>query len=180
MTVSAPTADSGGAAILANVAAVQTLVNAAANPAVQSLLLQQLNALQTQAVDHFMATYWVSADQILATIVPPTNSRYGAYVTAQLAAISARAAQVATIVAAGLPAITMGNVAPQYSVAYPLTRVPDTYWYMLQVQLVDFCMANAIVTASQILSTMTGAQTYVFHYVSDYTFYQSDIEGQSP
>jgi hypothetical protein len=135
-----------------------------------------LNDAQVAAVEYFMATYWVSADRILATIPIPANNKYAAYIAGVQAQIAARAAAVAAIVATGLPAITQGNQAPQYSVAYPLTQTPDTYWYQLQFQLVNFCMATGIIPASQILLVMTGAQTYPFNYVSNYTFYQNDID----
>ena len=176
MTVSAPTTDLPGAALLAGIAAVQALVTTNASPAAQSAQVQQLNALQTEAVDHFMATYWVSADSILAVLPPATTGYCGAHISDALNQIAARAEKVAVIVARGLPVSPVGNEAPQYSVAYPLTQVPDTYWYQLQLQLVDFCMANAVLPASLILSTLVGAQTYPFNYISDYTFYQYDID----
>jgi hypothetical protein len=163
--------------------AIATL-QAAATAAPSNLsLAAALNAAQIAAVDYFMASYWVSADQILATFAPiPVNSKVGPFITASLAAISARAATVAALVAKGLPTITLGNQAPQYSVAYappnagyPLTT-PDVFWYQLNTQLVDFLMVNGILSAATILSTMTGTQTYPWNgYVSNYTFYQNDI-----
>jgi hypothetical protein len=184
MTVVAPTIDVAGAALLVGIAAVQTLVSSGQNLVALPAMQLQLNALQMEAVDHFMATYWVSADSILAAMPPPTNSRYGPFVTAQLAAITARAAVVAALIARGPLPITMGNQAPQYSrsypepmAGYPLT-LPDTRLYGLQMQLVDFCMALSILPAAQILSTMSGVQTYPFNgYVSNYTSYQYDIDG---
>ena len=187
LSVVAPAADTGGTALLADIVAIQTLignsiansVNAAAIPQYQNVL----NDLEMQAVDHFMATYWVSADSILAALPPPTNNKFAAFITSALAQIAARKAAVAALVALGTPVSTVGNEAPQYSTAYPppisgypLTG-PDTFWYQLQVELVDFCMANGVLTAAQILSTLVGAQTYPFNgYASDYTSYQGDID----
>jgi hypothetical protein len=118
-----------------------------------------------QAVDHFMATYWVSADSILAAMPPSAPGQDGVIITGVLASIAARAAKVAVIVAAGLPVSTVGNEGvPQYSTAWPLVQTPDTYWYALQTYLIDWCMAQGVLTAASILSTMTGAQTYPFSY----------------
>lgn len=135
-----------GTQVLNAVAAQQAIVNAAPNP-IQLIAAQaQLNLLQINAVDYFMSSYWTSADQILATFAPiPITSRYGAYITAQLAAIAARAAAVAALVAKGLPTSTIGNQAPQYSVAYLPYQVPDTFWYQLNTQLVDFLMTTGII-----------------------------------
>ena len=171
MTVVAPTTDPPGAAILAEIAAVQATI--AANPKVAAQYAQTLNALQEQAVDHFMATYWLYSGIVLNTMLGlqtvPVNLLV-AY-NAQVAAIATRTTKVAAIVAAGLPVITMGNEAPQYSVAYPLTQVPDTLLNQLQSGLVDWCMANSIFTAGMVLAACTGAQTYTFNYVSGYTVF---------
>lgn len=184
MTVVASSADTAGSkgnglgkgqTLLNAIAAVQALVTSAP---LNLSAAAQLNLLQIEAVDYFMNSFWVSADKILAAFAPiPVNSRYGAYITAQLAAIATRAAAVATLVAQGLPTSTLGNQAPQYSVAYLPYQVPDTYWYQLNTQLVDFLMWNGIVTASSILSTMTGAQTYAFAYNSDGQFFSPYSEG---
>lgn len=167
-----------GTQVLNAVAAQQAIVNAAPNP-IQLIAAQaQLNLLQINAVDYFMGSYWVSADQILATFAPiPVNSRYGTYITAQLAVIAARAAAVAVLVAKGLPTSTLGNQAPQYSVAYLPYQVPDTFWYQLNTQLVDFLMNNGIITAASILSTMSGAQTYPFSYNTNGQFFSPYSEG---
>ena len=169
-----------GTQVLNAVAAVQATVNAAPANSVQlAASLAQLNLLQIEAVDYFMLSYWTSADQILATVAPiPVNNRYGAYITAQLAMISARAAAVATLVAKGLPTSTIGNQGvPQYSIAYLPYQVPDTYFYQLNTQLVDFLMAMGILPASLILSTMTGVQTYVFNYNTNGQFFSPYGEG---
>lgn len=170
-----------GTQVLNAVAAQQAIVNTAPAGIQLAAAQAQLGLLQIEAVDYFMGSYWVSADQILATFAPiPVNSRYGPFITAQLAAIAARAAAVATLVAKGLPALTYGNVAPQYSIAYLPYQVPDTYWYQLNTQLVDFLMVNGIVLAGAILSTMTGVQTYAFNYNTNGQFFSpytdSDVD----
>ncbi len=166
-----------GTQVLAAVAAQQAVVNSAAPPFLIPAQAQ-LNQLQIQAVDYFMQSFWVAADQILATFAPiPVNNRYGVFITAQLAAIATRAAAVATLVAQGLPTSTLGNQAPQYSIAYLPYQVPDTYWYQLNTQLVDFLMNTGIIPASLILSTMTGAQTYFFEYNTNGQFFSPYSEG---
>jgi len=164
MTVAAPSLDTAGAALLTTIAQMQVLVNAGTNGPVRESYRQTLGQLQMQAVDHFMATYWVSADSILATMPPSAPGRAGTFITGALTGIATRAAQVAVILARGLPVSTMGNDVPQYSTAWPLVQTPDTYWYALQQYLIDWCMAQGVMSAAQILSTMTGAQTYPFNY----------------
>lgn len=168
-----------GTQVLNAVAAQQAIVNAA-TPAFIGSAAAQLNLLQIEAVDYFMGSYWVSADSILAAFAPlPVNSKYGPYITAQLAAIAARLAQIQQVPPQYRQALVYGNQAPQYPAympPYPNTP-PDTYWYQLQVQLVDFLMANGIVLASNILSTMTGAQTYAFNYNTNGQFFSPYSEG---
>jgi hypothetical protein len=167
-----------GTQVLNAVAAQQAVVNAAVGTFVGSAQAQ-LNLLQIEAVDYFIGSYWVAADQILAMFAPiPVNNRYGVFITTQLAAIATRAAAVATLVAQGLPTSTLGNQAPQYSIAYLPYQVPYTYWYQLNTSLVDFLMNTSILPASLILSTMTGAQTYFFEYNTNGQFFSpySDSE----
>ena len=183
-----------GTQVLNAVAGVQATVNAAPASSVQlAASLAQLNLLQIEAVDYFMQSYWVAADQIIATFLAPAvnatatyitalqavnGSKFGAYITAQLAMISARAAAVAALVAKGLPTSTIGNQGvPQYSIAYLPYQVPDTYWYQLNTQLVDFLMVTGILPASLILSTMTGVQTYPFNYNTNGQFFSPYGEG---
>lgn len=171
-----------GQLLLNGIAAQQALVNAPTNQNVKASQLAQLNALQMEAVDYFMASYWVSADQILATMPPPTTGRFGGYVSSQLTSIATRAAQVAALIAAGTPVSPIGNLAPQYSRAYPPSNSayplqgPDVFLYGLQTQLVDFLMATQVTPAWQILATMTGAQTWPYNYVSNYTWYSTSSE----
>ena len=168
-----------GTQVLNAVAGLQAIVNAAPNP-IQLIAAQaQLNLLQINAVDYFMGSDWVSADQILATFVLPTTGRYGSYITSQLAQIAARLAQINQVPAQYSQVITVGNQAPQYPAympPYPNTP-PDPYWYQLQTQLVDFLMQTSIVPASLILSTMTGAQTYAFNYNTNGQFFSPYSEG---
>ncbi len=188
MTVSAPTTDNYAAGLLTGIAAVQALVNAPTNQAVKAAQIAQLNALQIQAVDHFMGTYWVSADQILATIaIPAGGPKAWATEIARLQGLIAiRQAQVNALIAAGAPVSPVGNEAAQYSTSYPppmkgypLT-LPDADLYHLQQTLVDFLMTTNIVQASTILATMVGAQTYPYNgYVSNYTYYQYPVEVDS-
>ena len=167
-----------GTQVLNAIATLQALVNSAP---LNLSAATQLNLLQINAVDYFMGSYWVSADSILSTFSPlPTNSKYGSYITAQLNAIAARLAQInQTNPTQYSQALVYGNEAPQYPAympPYPNTP-PDTYLYQLQTQLVDFLMANGIVLASNILSTMTGAQTYAFNYNTNGQFFSPYSEG---
>ena len=169
-----------GTQVLNAVAAQQIVANAAVGAFVPGAQAH-LNLLQIEAVDYFMGSYWVSADQILATFAPlPVNNKYGAYITAQLNAITARLAQINQVNPPQYSqALNYGNYAPQYPAympPYPNTP-PDGYWYALQTQLVDFLMANGIVTAGSILSTMTGAQTYAFNYNTNGQFFSPYSEG---
>ena len=169
-----------GTQVLNAVAAQQAIVNAAPNPIQLAAAQAQLNLLQINAVDYFMGSYWVSADQILAAFAPiPVNSRYGAYITAQLAAIAARLTQINQVPPQYSQALVYGNQAPQYPAympPYPNTP-PDGYWYALQTQLVDFLMTQGIILASTILSTMSGNQTYPFTYNTTGQFFSPYSEG---
>jgi hypothetical protein len=197
MTVSASPADIAtiqpnqptvgkGQLLLNAIAAVQTLVNAYANPAAQASLLNELNRRQIEAVNYFMGSYWVAADVILATISIPSGGSLATRneITRLQALITNRQNQVNTLIAAGIPVSPVGNEASQYSTAYPppmsgypLT-LPDSQLYSFQMQLVNLLMATSLIPASQILSTMTGTQTYPWNgYISNYTYYQNDIDG---
>jgi hypothetical protein len=197
MTVTASPADvpgvygqgvGNGQSLLNAIAAIQTTLNTISATATQQRLALGVTraALQVQAVDYFMGSYWVSADQILATfstsLTVQACGRYYGYVQSQLTAIAARLAQInQTNPTQYSHVITMGNQEPQYSrysPPYPLTP-PDTYWYALQTQLVDFLMATGIVPASLILSTMTGVQTYPYTYNTNGQYFSDATEGDS-
>lgn len=179
-----------GGTLLAGIAATQALVTAAKNPASQNALQGQLDLLQVEAVQYFMGSYWVAADQIIAnTTVAAAITLWGMgspvrdqHLAELLARIVSRQAQVNILVAAGTPSLETTGVQPtQYSVAYPppnsgypLTS-PDVKLYALQTELVNYLMQKAYVLAATILSVMNGAQTYDWNgYTSNYTRYSND------
>ena len=171
-----------GTQVLNAVAAQQAVVNAAVGPFVAAAQAQ-LNLLQIEAVDYFMLSYWTSADQILAVmgslLTPQACGKHYTYVTKQLAAIAARLTQINQVPAQYSQALVFGNVAPQYSKympPYPNTP-PDTYWYALQTGLVDYVMTHGIILASLILSTMAGAQSYIFDYNTNGKYFSPYGEG---
>lgn len=152
MTVAAPSQDTAGAALLTGVAQVQALVTAHATPAIQPALVAQLNALQVQAVDHFMATYWVCAANILAQMNPIVTDKNATMMKARIASVQAQVNATTSLV-----------TGPYY--AQLLNQ--------LQSELVDYYMGTGAITAASILATMTGVQTFPFNYVSGYTYYDS-------
>ena len=179
-----------GQLLLNGIAATQTAYNNAVANSINKLRLgDQLTLLQIEAVDYFMGSYWVSADQIIAQmypakcVIPKAGDKF---ITAQVAAIAARIAEVNALVAAnytqvGTPpgGLALGGPASQYSVGYPAPNsgypltTPDVLWYQLNTQLVDYMMTKAVLPASLILSFMTGMQTYPWNgYTSNYTWYQ--------
>jgi len=194
MTVAASPADAPGIrgnglgkgqTLLNAIAALQTTVNNSPAHTPQLYSAQaQLNLLQIEAVDYFMGSYWVSADSILVTmgnlLTQQACGKYFLYVTQQRALIAARLTQINQINPPQFSqALVYGNEAPQYSAympPYPNTP-PDTVWYQLQTQLVDFCMTIGIIPAFLILSTMTGAQTYPFTYNTNNQYFSPYSEG---
>jgi hypothetical protein len=140
----------------------------------------RLNMLQIEAVDHFMATNWVSAARILAqciTIPAWTfadsnmtfdNAAYtfdGGFLGKtgpldfKIADLGARIAKAQLIVNSGK------NPATQPFFSQLLNA--------LQMELVDYYMNTAQIPAAYILATMTGFQSAPFNYVSNYTYYSS-------
>ena len=85
MTVTAPPADIPGAALDAQIAVVQALVTANKNPLVLYQNQQLLNSLQMQAVDHYMSTFWLAADVILASYSPPAWDKTGVRLLTRIA-----------------------------------------------------------------------------------------------
>lgn len=198
-----------GQSLLNKIAALQTAYNASvANSVNQRNLAFALNAEQIAAVDYFMATYWVSADTIVAWAKEnPTYFRLPAagdpvigtgrfanqttYPNTYIAKIATRLAQLAAI-GTGTPigtppggTTTNGAAQAQYSVAYPLPNsgyplvTPDVLWYQLNTQLVDYAMTHGYLSAADILAQLTGAQTYPTNaYWSNYTSYQQYWDGQ--
>jgi len=155
VAVVAPPLDTAGAALLSSIAQLQTVVTAAKTPAIQPALVAQLNALQCQAVDHFMATFWLQAASILSTMIPVR--------------VDTRATSMKAVIL---------SVQNQYNaaVAAALVTAPSlfTYLNMLQTELVDYYMNTAAFTAASVLSTMTGAQSQPYNYISNYTFYSTE------
>lgn len=173
-----------GGTLLAAIAATAAL--SFGNQAIAASLATQLAELQIEAVRYFMNSYWVSADQIIAnttvaaaiTLWSPRDKRLADL----LARIATRQAVVNTLVAAGTPSTVGTGMQPsQYSVAYPPSNSaypltsPDVKLYSLQVELVNYLMQKAYVTAATLLATMTGAQTYPWNgYASGYTWFSDD------
>lgn len=85
MTVTAPSQDKYGAALDAQIAQAQALVNANKNPTTLFQIQQLLNQLQVQAVDYYMVTGWLNAATILATYSAPTWDAVGKTLTARVA-----------------------------------------------------------------------------------------------
>lgn len=173
-----------GGTLLAEIAAVSALNFG--NQAISNTLHTKLNRLQIEAVEYFMASYWVAADQIIASTTVQTAltlwSPRDSFLAGLLARIASRQAQVNILVAAGTPSLETTGVQPtQYSVAYPPSNSgypltsPDVKLYSLQTELVNYLMNKPYVTAATILSAMNGAQTYDWNgYTSNYTWYSND------
>lgn len=156
MTLVAPPLDYSGAALLAAIVQLRIAVGINSNPLTFTALAQQLTTLEREAIDHFMATYWCIASRILAQMPPIIVDKNAAIM---LTAITTAQTQLA---AAG-----SGPTASWYA----------QYVNQLQTQLVDYYMNTGAITAASILNTMTGVQSLPFNYISNYTFYQADIEG---
>lgn len=175
-----------GQSLLNAITALQTAIANTTQPQAVANLNAALAAAQVAAVDYFMQSFWVSADQIIAQMATAPNDKRvmpkkgDAYVTAQLALIAQRQAQVTAAIAAGTPVanpLQYSATYPPPMSGYPLS-LPDAVLYALQTQLVDYYMAKSYLPASLILSTMTGTQTYPWNgYTSDYTSYQWYIDG---
>ncbi len=157
MAVTAPSQDTAGAALDAQIATVQALVTAGDNPAMQPDLALQLNRLQVQAVDHYMVTGWLNAATILATYSAPGWDTVGQAQAARVAALQALVNNVGP-----MPA---GNAAGYGSSGW--TTVKSNYQqqlYAAQIGLVEHLMDIAAPTAAAILSSMTGTQSFTFEY----------------
>jgi hypothetical protein len=166
ITVVAPVSDPAGAALLAGIVLVQDLVQNTNSP----FAIAQLGLLQVNAVDHFMAKFFVTAASILATIAPVRVDARAAKMLAEIAGVEAKIAAYVPPSAAEF----LGNEA-QYSVQYVPTFLQQKL-NELQTQLVDYYMATGAIPAALILSTMTGVQTLDDNgqpvvYVGTYTWY---------
>ena len=185
-----PNGVSKGQSLLNAITDLTNRIAAVMQPQLIAALTNELGLAQIRAVDYFMQSFWVAADQVLAQMATaPTDLRVlpkagDFYVTAQLAAIAARQTQVTAALAAGTPTLPSGDQSTQYTKAfpppmkgYPLT-LPDRVLYQLQSELVHYYMVTGILPASLILSTMSGVQTYPWNgYESNYTFYQQYLDG---
>lgn len=152
MAVTAPSQDTAGAAIGAAIAAVQALVTANANPRVLAQLQGQLNALQVQAIDHYMATGWLNAAAILVAYPAPRWDKVGQ-------ALSARVADLQGFYN-NAPAMPPGNADGYGSAGW--TTIASNYaqqLYQAQIQLVEHLVDIGQPTAATVLANMTGAQT---------------------
>jgi hypothetical protein len=172
MTVVAPSQDTGGAALLAQIATVQALVTANANPLVLAQLTAQLNQLQVEAIDHFMVTGWINAATILETYTAPAWDSVGQALTARVAFLQA--------LYENAPAPLPGN-AEGYGTAGWVT-VAQNYaqqLYAAQISLVEHIMALPGGTpAATMLANLTGFQSFPFEYVfSSVGYTDADTEG---
>lgn len=158
MTVVAPPTDIPGQALDAQIATVQALVTANRNPLVEYLQIQQLHALQAQAVDHYMVTGWLNAATIIAAFPSPIWDLEGQRLTK-------RVAYLQTLVN-NPPTPPPGNAAGYGSAGW--TTVGAAYTQMLyakQIELVEHTMNYPTTTAAVMLSTLTGFQSFPFEYV---------------
>jgi hypothetical protein len=166
MTVTAPPLDTQGALLDAQIATVQALVTANANPAVLYQNQQLLNALQIQAVDHYMSTGWLNAGTILATYTAPVGDKTGA-------ALLKLVTDAQTLVTNAPPADPRAD-----GIVSPL-EVYQQYLYQKQTELVDYIMTTPAGTrAATILANLTGFQSFPYDYVfSSIGFTSEALEG---
>lgn len=162
MTVTAPPLDKAGAALDAQIATVQALVNANKNPLTLYQLQQQLNMLQVEAVDHYMVTGWLNAATILQTFSAPSWDKVGKTLTARVAGLQ--------VLVNNPPTPPPGN-ANGYGGSGWVT-VAQNYQqqlYAAQIALVEHIMdLPGGTSAATMLSTLTGFQSFPFAY-----FFQS-------
>lgn len=154
MTVVAPAVDTAGAAIDAAIAAVQALVTAAKNPAVQAQLVEQLNQLQVEAVDHYMVTGWLNAgSNVLATYSAPSWDRVGQTLTARIAFLQN--------LVNNPPVMPPGNKDGYGDSGW--TTIASNYeqqLYAAQISLVEHIMdLPGGTSAATMLANLTGVQT---------------------
>lgn len=159
MTVTAPSTDSAGAALDAQIAVVQALVVANVNTVRLYGYQQQLNLLQVAAVDHYMVTGWLNAAVILATYQPPASDSVGRTIAARVAALQA--------LVNNAPVMPPGNASGYGSSGW--TTIAAAYQQLLyakQIELVEHIMNTpGETTAATMLATLTGSQSSPFEYV---------------
>jgi hypothetical protein len=157
MTVLAPRPDTAGAALDAQIATVQALVTANANPVVLPRLQAFLNQLQVEAVDHYMVTGWLNAAVILAAYPAPAWDRLGQ-------AIASRVADLQSFYN-NAPAPLPGNANGYGSAGW--VTVAQNYaqqLYQAQIQLVEHLMDIGQPTAATMLANLTGSQSFTYEY----------------
>jgi hypothetical protein len=157
MAVTAPPLDTAGAALDAQIAGVQALVNqtSPANAAYPAYVAQ-LNLLQVEAVEHYMATGWLNAAAILTVYkAPSTDGAFGGPLTQRVNFLEA-------------------FVFFQYNKQGGWTPVVQNYeelLYAAQATLVRHIMDTPNGTrAATILATMTGTQTDPANIPFEYSF----------
>lgn len=159
MSVTAPSTDTAGAALDAQIAVVQALVTANANTVRLYSYQQQLNQLQVAAVDHYMVTGWLNAATILATYQPRASDAVGQAIVARVAALQA--------LVNNPPTMPPGNANGYGSAGW--TTIANAYQQMLyakQIELVEHIMNTpGGTTAATMLAALTGSQSFAFEYV---------------
>ena len=155
MAVTAPTADTAGIALQAQVATVQALVSAtSSSKAVYPSYVQMLNQLQVELVDHFMVTGWLNAgSNILATYAAPAWDGVGKVLTARVAVLQN--------LYNNAPAMPAGNAEGYGDSGW--TSVASNYLqqlYAAQIALVERIMdVPGGTSAATMLANLTGVQT---------------------
>lgn len=153
MAVVAPPLDAGGAALDAQIAVCQSIVNANRNLQTLYQATQLLGQLQVEAVDHYMVTGWLNAATILLSYSAPAWDKVGQILTARVASLQ-----------------TLVNNAPAVNPSNPATANPVVNYkvqlYQAQSQLVDRIIdVPGGTSAATILAAMTGFQSFTFEYV---------------
>jgi hypothetical protein len=164
MTVVAPPTDIYGAQIDAQIATVVALIaTTPASSPVMANYLQELNALQVSAVEHYMVTFWLWPATILATFQPLKNDKAGQ-------ALLTRVNFLQNLFN-NAPAPPPGNVEGYGGSGW--VTVAQNYagqLYAAQVSLVERIMnCPGATSAATILATMTGFQQQPYEYVFNST-----------
>lgn len=165
MSVVAPPLDKDGAALDAQIAAVQAVVNANRNLLTLYQQQQYLSLLQTEAVDHYMVTGWLNAATILATYSAPSWDSAGQRLAARVAFLQ-----------------NLVNTAPANNPTNPATANPlpnyQQQLYAAQISLVERIMdVPGGTSAATMLANLTGFQSFVFEYVYSSTgFTEQSLE----
>lgn len=153
MAVTAPSQDTAGAAIDAQIAVLQAVVSMNKNPAIEYRLQQELNLWQIHAVDHYMVTGWLNAATVLATYQPPAWDAKGKTIAARVAFLQN--------LFNNAPAMPPGNADGYGGSGW--TTIASAYaqaLYAKQIELVEHLMDLPGGTpAATILAGLTGSQT---------------------